>query len=78
MSMLAMVLFGFGEILGCFYIGYIVDRFGSRTASVCNVINVSLMIGITIAFIIVFEFNYLAWIMCFMWGITDSAINTST
>ena len=78
MSMLAMVVFGLGEIIGCFYIGAIVDRFGSKTASVCNMLNIIMMTGSTVAFILVFEFNYLAWVMCFLWGITDSAINTNT
>lgn len=78
MAMLAMVLFGVGEILGCFYIGAIVDKYGSKTATVCNLVNILLMIGSTIAFILIFEFNYLAWIMCFFWGFTDSAINTNT
>lgn len=78
MSMFALVLFGVGEIVGCFYIGFIVDRFGSRVATFCNLINIVAMIGVTIAFLIVFEFNYLAWLMCFLWGICDSAVNTNT
>jgi MFS family permease len=78
MSMLALALFGVGEIVGCFYIGFVVDKFGSRVATICNLINIIAMIGTTVAFIIVFEFNYMAWIMCFLWGICDSAINTNT
>lgn len=78
MSMLALTLFGVGEIVGCFYIGFIVDKFGSRVATICNLVNIVAMIGTSVAFLIVFEFNYLAWIMCFLWGICDSAINTNT
>ncbi len=75
-SMLAMVLFGVGEILGCFYIGFIVDRYGSKAAIFHNLVIILLMGGITFAFIIVYEFNFLAYLMCFIWGFQDSAINT--
>jgi MFS family permease len=78
MSMLALVLFGVGEIVGCFFIGMVVDKFGSKIATVVNLLNITAMIGVTIAFIIQFEFNYLAWIMCFLWGVCDSAVNTNT
>ena len=74
--MLAMVGFGFGEIFGGFFIGYIVDRFGSKVAILFNLLIIIVMFGFTIAFIHVWEFNWLAWVMCFMWGIQDSAVNT--
>lgn len=76
--MLGMVLLGVGEIIGCFFIGYIVDKFGSKKAILCNIFLITLMMGSTFAFIIMFEFNYMVWIMCFLWGFTDSAINTNT
>jgi len=74
--MLAMVLFGLGEILGCFYIGIIVDRYGSKVAIFHNIAIMLTMGGLTFAFILVYRFNALAWLMCFMWGFQDSAINT--
>jgi predicted MFS family arabinose efflux permease len=73
-SMCAMALLGVGEVIGCFVIGYIVDKFGSKTAILCNLLLISMMMSSTIVFIIMFEFNYMAWIMCFLWGFTDSAI----
>jgi predicted MFS family arabinose efflux permease len=76
--MLGMVCLGVGEIFGCFFIGFIVDKFGSKRAILCNLLLISLMMSSTIAFIVIFEFNYLVWIMCFFWGFTDSAINTNT
>ena len=75
-SMLAMVLFGVGEILGGFLIGSIVDRFGTKAAIICNLVIILIMFGVTSAFIEVYKFNALAWIMCFMWGIQDSGVNT--
>ncbi len=68
LSMLAMVLFGVGEILGCFYIGMIVDRYGSKVATIHNLIIIMIMGGFTFAFIIVYEFGWLAFLMCFFWG----------
>jgi predicted MFS family arabinose efflux permease len=76
--MLAMVLFGLGEVLGCFFIGYFIDKFGSKFAVIINILIVLMMAGITFAFIIIFEFNAFAWIMCFLWGFQDSAVNTHT
>lgn len=66
--MLAMVLFGVGEILGCFYIGFIVDRYGSKAAIFHNLAIMLIMGGITMAFILVYKFNFLAYLMCFIWG----------
>jgi len=75
-SMLAMVGFGLGEIFGSFFIGFIVDKYGSKTAILTNILIIVLMFGVTIAFIVDFHFNALAWIMCFLWGFQDSAVNT--
>jgi len=63
-----MTLFGLGEVLGCFYIGFIVDRWGSKVAAYHNMVIMILMSGITITFIVVFKFNFLAYLMCFFWG----------
>jgi len=51
-SMLAMVLFGIGEIIGCFFIGTIVDKLGSKVAQICNIVLILLMTGFTIAFVL--------------------------
>lgn len=74
--MLAMVLFGVGEILGCFFIGYIVDHFGSKVATIFNLVIIALMGGVTLTFIFIYDFGWLAFLMCFMWGFQDSATNT--
>jgi MFS family permease len=75
-SMLAMVGFGLGEIFGAFFIGFIIDRLGTKVAIVCDLIIILLMNGFTLAFIYQFKFNALPWIMCFLWGFQDSAVNT--
>lgn len=73
-----MVLFGLGEVLGCFFIGAFIDKLGSKFAVFVNIIIILAMSGVTFGFIHVFEFNALAWIMCFLWGFQDSAVNTHT
>ncbi len=75
-SMLAMVLFGVGEILGCFFIGLIVDRFGSRVASVMNILIMVSMTLVTFLYCLLWDFSWLAFLMCFLWGFQDSSINT--
>ena len=71
-----MIGFGFGEILGCFFIGYIVDRFGSKVAGACNITIMSLMTLVTISYCVMYQFNWIAFLMCFLWGFQDSAVNT--
>ena len=72
----AMIAFGFGEIFGCFFIGYVVDKFGSKVAGGCNIVIMSVMTLVTIAYTIIYEFSYLGFVMCFLWGFQDSAVNT--
>ncbi len=45
-----MILFGVGEILGCFYIGFVVDRYGSKVAAYANILNVVLMTIVTLVY----------------------------
>jgi MFS family permease len=53
-SMLAMVGFGLGEVLGGFLIGWIVDRFGTKVAVLTNLVTILIMFGVTSAFIEVY------------------------
>ena len=46
----AMIMFGIGELLGCFFIGYIVDRFGSRPATYVNIVIMGSMGAITVLY----------------------------
>lgn len=68
-AMLAMVCFGLGEVLGCFFIGFIVDKFGSKLAALLNTILVVLTFISTIIFICLNEFTLLAYLMTFLWGL---------
>lgn len=64
----AMIMFGIGEILGCFFIGYIVDKFGSKPAGYANIAIMTAMTVVSVVYCIRYEFGILAYVMCFLWG----------
>jgi predicted MFS family arabinose efflux permease len=71
-----MVLFGIGEIFGCFFIGFIVDRLGSKVAALFNVLIIIIMVVVTVVYISLGEYFWLVYFMTFLWGFQDSAVNT--
>ena len=71
-----MVLFGLGEILGAFFIGFFIDRIGSKLATFINITIIGIMGGVTLGYVFIEKWNALAWIMCFFWGFQDSCVNT--
>ena len=73
-----MVLFGVGEIMGGFFIGFFIDKFSSRFAVMINLVLIVVMGGVTLLFINQFSYNFLAYLMCFLWGFQDSAVHTHT
>ena len=50
--MLAMVAFGFGEVLGGPFMGYVVDRYSSKIGSIVNVGVIVVVTTVTFAFLI--------------------------
>jgi predicted MFS family arabinose efflux permease len=68
-SMIAMVIFGVGEVCGCIVIGQIIDNQGSKFVAVVNAIIVVVMTFVTLAFLGINEFNILAFLMTFLWGV---------
>ena len=70
-----MIGFGFGEVFGAFFIGWVVDTWGSKVSTYVNAVICALMTGITIWFLQTDNFSALAYIMTFIWGFQDSAIN---
>lgn len=75
-AMLAMSAFGVGETTGGLFVGQIIDRIGSRLSTIVIVVLVMITIAVTKAFLLVNQFNWLAFAMTFMWGFQDSAANT--
>lgn len=71
-----MIGFGIGEILGCFFIGYIIDLIGPKKSSWVNVVICIVMSVSVIVYIVFHEWSWLAYVMCFLWGFQDSAVNT--
>eukprot|EP00347_Sterkiella_histriomuscorum_P021544 403333605 len=75
-SMLALVAFGVGEIVGAMIIGQIVDRMNSTIASFFNVLFIAITTVLTIIFLIYQEYNWFTFVMAFMWGLEDGSVNT--
>jgi predicted MFS family arabinose efflux permease len=71
-----MALFGLGEILGAFFIGYFIDKIGSKLSTLINLAIILIMGAVSLGYIIGEKWNALAWIMPFFWGFQDSAVNT--
>jgi len=74
--MLCMVPLGIGEMIGGPIIGFITDKYNAKKAVFAILIMVVMTSGTSVAFLVVNEFNYLAYMMPLMWGVLDSAINT--
>ena len=74
--MLTMVAFGIGELIGGPVIGQIVDKVNSKVACIVNVLLIVAMITVTYVYLIVYEYCWLAYVMTFLWGMQDSAVNT--
>ena len=63
-----MIPLGIGEIFGCFYIGFIVDKYGSRVATLANIFNCFIMTAVTLVYCVNFNYTWVAYLMTFMWG----------
>lgn len=73
--MFAMVTLGAGEIVGAIGMGFIVDHIGAKKSCFINVILIILPTLCILAFIQVNEFNWMAYLMAFLWGLQDSSIS---
>ena len=70
-------LLGVGEIVGgVLFIGPIRDHFGNKTAYSIQ----SLLTIVAISLVLIYShlntFSFLAYLMCFFWGLQDSGLNT--
>ena len=65
---LVLISFGFGEVLGCFFLGYVVDKYGSRRAVFANLAIMIVTMAYFIEFLMINQYNLLAFIMAFLWG----------
>jgi predicted MFS family arabinose efflux permease len=69
LSMLAMVSLGVGEIVGAIGMGIVVDKIGSKKSCIINVVLVILQTGAVILFLLINEYNWIAYLMTFLWGV---------
>ena len=53
-----------------------IDNYGSKVVSAINVIIIIVMTFVTLAFLGINEFNLLAFLMTFLWGVQDATVNT--
>lgn len=73
--MLAMVSLGFGEIAGAIFMGVVVDKLGTKKSSFINVALVFIQTVAVLAYLYINEFNALAFVMTFCWGLQDSSMS---
>ena len=70
-----MIFFGVGELFGGQIMGFVVDKFGSKVTTLKNVFLAMLMTAVTFTSVDMCEYNYMTFIMCFVWGYLDGANN---
>lgn len=73
--MLSMVALGLGEMIGCLFIGYIIDRFGNRLTSIFSLSFILAQTFITVVFLILNTYGPLVFLMTFT-CLADSVVNT--
>lgn len=70
-----MIIFGFGEVIGGFFMGWFIDRFGAKKATLVNLGIIVLMTLATLLSITIERYNFFSFLMTFLWGIQDGVIN---
>lgn len=58
--------------------GWFIDKFDPRKGTLVNILIIIITISVTLASIGASKFNWLSYLMSFMWGIADGTINIHT
>jgi len=74
-GLMAMTMFGFGEVFGSQFMGKVIDKVGAKKATFLNLFNIIVMVAITTINLRVLRYNVLSFIMCFVWGWQDGSLN---
>ena len=74
-GLMALVLFGVGEITGSQVMGYIVDKFGTVRGSYLNCLNIIVMVIIMEINIHLGQYDFYSFMMTFIWGWLDGSLN---
>ena len=75
LSLKGMIFLGVGEVVGGFLLGYICDKIGSKNMCLVNVLIVFTTTGLTYWNLVQMEYNWVTYLVCFMWGINDGCSN---
>ena len=71
-----MIFLGIGEAISGNIMGWIIDKWSSKKACLFNMFALILTIAQTISFIKEEDYNWTAFLTCFLWGVQDGFINT--
>ena len=75
-ALLTIILIGVGEMIGGVgVIGPIRDKFGNRIALVVLIILTAAGLAVFFVYNHVDQYNWLAFVMCLIWGIQDAGVN---
>lgn len=77
-AMFAMTALGVGEMMGGFFIGFIIDKVGNRAAVYSNLVLIVIQTVFMLLYLYSNTFGWLAFAMTFTWGFQDSANCTHT
>lgn len=77
-ALFTLIVFGFGEIFGAFFMGWFIDKFNSKRGALLNMAIITFMTLITLISVSIERFNWLSFVMSFLWGIQDGMINIHT
>lgn len=75
-TLYALAVLGIGEITGGYFMGLIVDKTSSRIGCVFNILSIIIACGLTYLQLRRNSYDWLTFLMCFMWGISDAFVNT--
>ncbi len=66
---------GVGEIVGGIGMGVIVDKIGAKKSALINSALIGIQTLIVCLYIKIDEYSFLAYVMTFMWGVSDSSVS---
>jgi predicted MFS family arabinose efflux permease len=75
LALFGMVAFGFGEVVGGFIHGLIIDWIGSRASIKVNLLVMVVTFSSTLWSLNKMNFDIYTFAMCFMWGYEDGTVN---
>jgi len=74
-SLIVMVCFGFGEIIGGFFTGYILKKFGHKKTTLVQAVIVFITFLLVVLSVATSKVGYLIFMMSILFGAMDAGIN---